>query len=115
MPVIQPRAGSGRDPTPPPQAPAASVVTLAALRVGDLLAHDELSCGQLARRLDLDPDRLSDLLDEAEELGLVRWRAGRYTLTRAGESLRSGRTPAAPRTRRTTWAGAAVGRRVLTG
>lgn len=97
-----PLARLGRDPTPALGELPAPIVTLAALHVGDLLAYDELSCAQLARRLVVDPDRLSELLDEAEALGLVRWRFGRYTLTRAGACLRAGRGPVSARTRRTT-------------
>ena len=100
-----PHVRLGRDPTPALGELPAPIVTLAALRVGDLLAHDELSCAQLARRLDVHPDRLSALLAEAEALGLVRRRAGRYTLTRAGACLRSGPGPLAARPRRTARVG----------
>ena len=80
----------GRHHGPPEDDPQvrAAAAELAALRVDTLLAYDELSVGQLARRLDVDRDRLADVLDDAELLGLVRCREGRYGLTRAGERLR---------------------------
>ena len=93
----------GRPGSPPAEAVAASAVTvLSGLRLGDLLAGETLSCGQLARMLAIDYDQMERLLDEAEVLGLVRCREGRYALTRAGEGLRSRAATQVPRQRRTT-------------
>lgn len=97
----------GRHHGPPDEAArtAAAAAALTALQVDTLLAHDELSVGQLERRLVVDRDRLADVLDEAEISGLVRFRDGRYSLTRAGELLRSRRPTEVPLQRRTTFVG----------
>jgi predicted O-methyltransferase YrrM len=63
---------------------------LARLAVADELAGGPLTAGQLAARTGADPDALGRLLSAAAVYGLVRKEdGGRYTLTPAGELLRT--------------------------
>ena len=107
MSVSQHLVRLGRHHGPPDDATraAAAAAELSALRVDALLVYDELSISQLVRRLDVERSRLEDVLDEAEVLGLIRFREGRYGLTRAGERLRSRRPTAVPLQRRTSLVG----------